>query len=176
MREVKPYKQVLSHGCLAACFLMIINPKNKEREEEKLLLKAMNRKYKFYVSGVPVEISKKYGKSIAVSVDNKYFTNVLKKEFKGTKVSPTHKKVSLTFIKELLKEAPVVCHIDDHFLGDYSHASHFIVIERDTGKKFVIVDPWQGKRLLISHKTLQDSIKSLKTHIKMCPLLLTIRK
>lgn len=174
MKELTPYKQVLSHGCLGACFLLLLNIKDKPSEERKILLKAMDRKYKFYVSGVPIEISHTYKKSIDVFVDNKFFTNVLKKEFKGTKVKPVHKKVSLSFIKELLQSGPIICHIDDHYLGDYSHASHFIVIEKDTGKNFLIIDPWQGKKVLISHKKLEESIKSLKTHIKMCPLLLRL--
>ena len=137
MERLKPYKQTLSHGCLAACFLMLLHSKNSSIEEKKILFKAMDRKYQFYVSGVPIEISRAYGKKITVFVDNKYFTNVLKKEFKGTKLKPVHNKISLPFIKELLADGPVICHIDDHYLGDYSHASHFIVIEKalDTMEK-----------------------------------------
>jgi len=81
------------------------------------------------------------------------------------------KKITISLIKELLKEKPVICHIDDNYLGDYSHASHFIILERATNKKILIVDPMKGRKSLISDKKLEESILSLKKHIKMCPLL-----
>ena len=64
----------------------------------------------------------------------------------------------------------IICHIDDHYLGDFSHASHFVVIEKATESKFMVVDPMHGKKKWISEKTLDNAIQDLKNHIKMCPL------
>jgi len=148
-----------------------------EKDEEKILLKGMKRTYPFYVVGIPQEFFKRYKKKINIIVDNKYFTNVLIKSFKSkNKFNIFHKKITLSLIKELLKEQPLICHIDDNYLGDYSHASHFIILEKATNKRILIVDPMTGKKKSISDKKLLESILSLKRHIKMCPLLFYIKK
>ncbi len=105
-------------------------------------------------------------------VDNKYFTNFLIKSFNNPKkFNIKHKKITINTIKDLLKKEKLICHIDNNYLGDYSHASHFIIIEKSTHKKFRIIDPMEGKKKIISHEKLYESITSLKKNIKMCPLL-----
>lgn len=176
MANLTPYKQTLSHSCLAADFLMLLKEKYNisfnNKNEEDILIRGMKRVYPFYVVGIPKEFYKKYGKKINIAVDNKYFTNILIKSFKDKKnFNIYHHKITISYIKELLKEKPIICHIDDNYLGDYSHASHFIILEKATDKKIRIIDPMTGKKSLISDKGLKDSILSLKKHIKMCPLL-----
>ena len=175
-KEILPYKQSLSHGCLAADFLMLLKAKYgtnfNEKDEDQILLKGMKRTYPFYVVGITKEFFNRYKKKINIIVDNKYFANILVKGFKDrNNFNIQHKKITISLIRELLKEQPIICHIDDNYLGDYSHASHFIILEKATNKKVLIVNPMSGKRSLISDKKLYDSILSLKRHIKMCPLL-----
>jgi len=173
--SVVPYKQSLSHGCLVACFLMILKQKYgieySPKDEEQILLKGMRRTYPFYVVGVPNEVFNHFGKKITILVDNKYFTNVLQKSFNDKNLTIQHHKINVDLIRKILLRAPVICHVDDHQLGDYSHASHFVVIEKATEKKFLIVDPMHGEKKWISEKTLGEAIQNLKKHIKMCPLL-----
>lgn len=176
---MKPYKQTLSHSCLVACFLMLLQKKGidpKIKDEQEITLKGMDRKYPFYVVGVPKEIFNKYKEKINLVVDNNYFKNILVKSFNDKKnFNAYHKKINLKLIKDLLKEHSLICHIDDNYFGDYSHASHFIVLEKATNKKMIIIDPWSGKKNLISDRQLEDSILSLKKHIKMCPLLFYLK-
>lgn len=175
-KEILPYKQTLSHGCLAADLLMLLKMKYgtdfRENDEANILLSGMKRMYPFYVVGVPKEFFNKYRRKISIIVDNKYFTNVLVKGFKDkNNFNIQHKKITISLIRELLEEQPIVCHVDDNYFGDYSHASHFIILEKTVNKKILIVDPMSGRKTLISDKKLGDSILSLKKHIKMCPLL-----
>ncbi|MBI4016154.1 MAG: hypothetical protein HY363_00500 [Candidatus Aenigmarchaeota archaeon] len=131
----------------------------------------MRRKYPFYVVGVPNEVFNYFSKKINIIVDNKYFTNVLRKSFNAKIFTVQHHKISIALIRELLQKNSIICHIDDHYLGDYSHVSHFVVIEKATQKKFLIADPWHGEKKWILEKTLKNAIQDLKKHIKMCPLI-----
>ena len=177
--KIIPYKQSLSQSCLVACFLMLLKGrygiKFTSRDEEKITIRSMQRKYSFYVAGVPKEIAKAYKKKIKLTVDNKYFTKVVTKAIGDEKnIRTYHQKITMDYIKRIVKENPVICHVDDHYLGDYSHASHFVIIEKTTNKKIKIIDPWTGKRRVVSAKRIEDSITSLKKHVKMCPLVYTI--
>ncbi|HMS22553.1 MAG TPA: hypothetical protein PKA38_02200 [Candidatus Levybacteria bacterium] len=172
---ISPYKQTLSHSCLATCFLMLRQKHFNEFDEQKLTLDGSKRIYPFYVVGIAMEFVKQFNSKLSVYVDNKYFASVLKDAFKEQKsIEVIHQKNTLSFISEQLNKQPLICHIDDHALGDYSHASHFIILEKATNKYIEIVDPWFGKRKMISNKTLENAIHELRVHVKMCPLIFSI--
>lgn len=171
-RMIIPYKQTLSHSCLAVCVLMLLEKPFTVIEEQNLALSGSKRTHQFYVAGIPLEFTKKYNSQINVFVDNKYFAKVLGGIFSSEKrINVIQKKITIPLIKDLLTNGPLICHIDDHALGDYSHASHFIVLERATDKFVQIIDPWTGKRRKITLSKLDESISDLKNQIKMCPLL-----
>lgn len=171
-----PYKQTLSHSCLAVCMLMLRNKQVTQIQEQDLALKGSKRIHQFYVAGIPLEFVKQYDAQVIVYVDNKYFANVLEEIFsQDRRLSIVQRKITLSLIKDLLESGPLICHIDDHSLGDYSHASHFIILERATDKFVQIIDPWTGKRRKIFLAKLDDSISDLKNQIKMCPLLLSLK-
>src|SRR5574343_154707 len=173
--QIKPHKQSLTHSCLVASSLMILealkNIKYTKELEQKLALAGSQRIYPFYVVGIPSEIAKKFDVSIKVFADNKYFTGILQKSFDSKNISVEHHKVSIDFIKQKLDQSPLICHIDTHGLGDYSRSSHFIVVESYKGNRFSIIDPWYGERKQISGATLEKAVKELKENVKMCPLL-----
>lgn len=173
--EIKPYKQSLTHSCLAACFLMLNKKSFTENDEQQLALNGSKRTYPLYIVGIPMEFSTKFQKGVTVYVDNKYFAEVLGKHFiENKKIKVIHKPIIKLLIRDLLKEDSLICHIDDHVLGDYSHSSHFIILESATEKFVQIIDPWSGERKKISMDTLLESIKELKTQVKMCPLLFSL--
>lgn len=170
--QIIPYKQTFSHSCLAAALLMLTGKKHRSKLEREFFIKGTSGVYPYYVVGVPFELSKALALNLTVYVDNKFFTGVLKTAFKKSKrISVIHQKIEADLIEHLVSESPIVCHIDDHYLGDYSHASHFVVIEKVNKNRITIIDPFYGKRRIVNEKTLIESIKSLKTHIKMCPLI-----
>ncbi len=174
---ITPYKQTLSHSCLAACFLMLYGEKFTESDEHELALNGSKRIYPFYVVGIATEFVRKFDCKITIYADNKHFTSILQKSFmRETRVSVAHKKITQVFIAELLKRQSIICHIDDHALGDYSHASHFIVLEKTTEKFITILDPWSGDKKRITMAKLEEAISDLKNQIKMCPLLFTLEE
>lgn len=173
--EITPYKQTLTHSCLAACMLILSKNQFTEAEEQELGINGSQRTYPLYVVGIPLEFVKRFDRKISVYVDNKFFASVLEEAFlQDERLTVCHKKITISFIRELLKQGPLICHIDDHALGDYSHASHFIILERATEKYVYIVDPWSGERKRIIYAKLEAAINDLKTRIKMCPLLFSI--
>lgn len=172
---ITPYKQMLTHSCLAACFLMLYGERFTEHDEQEIALDGSKRIYPYYVVGIPMEFFKKFDCKITIYVDNKFFTSILEKSFMLEKrVSIVHKKITDKFIIELLKIQPIICHIDNHALGDYSHASHFIILEKATEKFIYVIDPWSGKRKRMINTKLEEAISDLKNQIKMCPLLFSI--
>ena len=172
---VTPYKQTLTHSCLAACFLMLQGKQFAEIDEQELAQKGSSRNYPLYVVGIPTEFVKKFDGKIKIYADNNFFATSLKKAFIGNKeISVIHKKINIPLIADLLNENPIICHIDDHALGDYSHSSHFIILEKATEEFVYIIDPWSGKRNKISKSKLNEAIDDLKNHVKMCPLIFSI--
>lgn len=176
--QIKPYKQTLTHSCLVASFLMILeaekNQKFTKKDEQELTLKGSQRTYSFYMTGIATEIAKKYNTKITFLADNKFFTNILKNSLENKNISVRHQKITLDLICKLLEKNVLICHIDIHGLGDYSHSSHFIVIEKVKGNFFTIIDPWSGDKKNISKKTLLKAILELKNNVKMCPLLFVV--
>src|SRR3989344_1501680 len=177
---IEPYKQSFTHSCLAACFFMLLKAQKgtdfDQDDERKLWESGSDRKHPFYVVGIPQEFSKTFEANVEICVGNKYFTNVLKKAF-GSNVhcKVRHRKITIESIRERLKEGPVICHIDDHILGNYSHSSHFVILEKELSQeRILIVDPWIGRKRRLRFGQIEESILSLKKHIKMCPLLLRI--
>lgn len=177
--EVKPYRQSLTHSCLVTCFLMLLQGKNGlsfgEKEEQKLALQGSKRKYPFYVVGIPYEVVNEYKVSITVIADNRYFSRLLKDAFEKKKqLTVAHKPITLLLIEQLLRKQPLICHIDNNMLGDYSHSSHFIVLEKTVSNFIQIIDPWTGKRRRVKKETLEAGVLSLKKHVKMSPLLFSL--
>lgn len=176
--QLQPYKQTLTHSCLSVSFLMILQLKNNihftKKDEEQITLRGSDRVYPFYVTGIATEIAKKYKVKIQILANNKFFTNVLKESFKNKNIIVSHEKITIALIRKLLDKNKLICHIDIHGLGDFSHSSHFIVIEKEDGKTFTIIDPWTGQRRKIAEKTLEKAITELRDNVKMCPLLFFI--
>lgn len=177
--RLNPYKQSFTHSCLVACFLMLLYIRKGVRIEEKLeqevYLEGTKRTNRLYVVGITKEISKRFKAEIEIFVDNKYFTEVLKEFFTGQKdISVYQQKITLNFLLKLLKVTPLVCHVDIYSLGERFHQSHFILLERISGKKIVVIDPACGKRRYFSLMKLEEAIISFKRHLKMCPLLFSL--
>lgn len=173
--HIVPYQQSLSNSCLAASLLMVSGKKVTPKLEESVCIRGSKRRYDLYVVGVPFEFCLQTRQKLSVYVDNRFFANLLAKQFAQNRlVSVTHRKVDLKLLRELSAERPIVCHIDDHFLGDYSHCSHFVVVEKISKSMATLIDPYYGKRSRISCKTLVRAIASLKQHIRMCPLIFQV--
>jgi hypothetical protein len=174
--SINPIKQKTMQGCLVACLGMLIRlPKIPLKEEKNILINGLNMDYEFFTVGVIEEFLKKNNKSLELYVDNKYFSRVLKKKFKNKKVKILNQKINMPFLDKLLNDSPIIGYIDYKTLGDYSHAPHFILIEKKENKKYTIIDPWTGKRQKLNEEKLMKGIKLLKEHLKICPLVIKLK-
>lgn len=176
--SITPYSQSYTHSCLVACFLMLQKEMYKvsfsREDEQNLFERGSSRIHPFYVVGVTQEFSNMFHRTIEVISDNAYFTAILAKTLKPTsQYIVQHQRLTISVVRSFLKTSPVICHIDNHILGDYSHTSHFIILEKElSNDRILVLDPWTGKRKRLSFLQLSQSIHSLRNHIKMCPLLL----
>lgn len=176
--SITPYAQSLTHSCLAACLLMLREAASgrlcTEQEEQALALSGSLRTYPFYVVGIPAEFSKRYHIAVRILADNTYFAGRLRDAFAGHDgVHVEQAKVTLPLIRKELQTHPLICHIDNHALGDSSHSSHFVILERELPKdRILVVDPWSGKKRRMRMAMLENAIHDVKNHLKMCPLLL----
>ena len=171
------YKQTFTHSCLVACFLMLLKATQgiefDGKIEERILTKGTKRIHPLYVVGISKEIAKKFNLKISVIADNKYFTKVLIHSFADSEnFSVFHQKVTIPQITQLLSRNLLICHIDNYYLNGATHESHFILLEKLTNKGIKTYDPLVGKRRFLTFGKLEKSILSLKTLIKMCPLLI----
>jgi transcription initiation factor IIF auxiliary subunit len=143
--------------------------------EQRVFNESEKRDFEFYLNSVLESYADNTMLSVEISVDNKTLTEKLIKEQnkKNKKIRYKTEKITIGLIKKLIEEQPIIVHVDDNYLGDYSHASHYIVIEslRKDGK-FEIIDPMDGKVKSLSEEKLVASIDSLKNHIKMCPIVI----
>jgi hypothetical protein len=174
--EIRPHRQSLTHSCLAVCFLMLEQAKHDleytEEIEQMMAVRGSKRIYPFYVVGITAEMAKEYGSNIKIFVDNKYFTKVLIKSFEEQKnITVEHTKINPKCIQKLLLNGPLICHIDGHAFGDYSHTSHFLVIEKMAEEKYVVINPWDGKRRKVDVEVIEATLTGLKDYVRMCPIL-----
>lgn len=171
------FKQKFYHSCLVTSLLVISGAENQDLEE-KIFFDGEKREYDFYLNSILASFVKNTEKSLEVFVDNKYFAGKLSDNLKklSNKIMVVYKPINSNLIIETLDAGPFVIHLDNNYLGDYSHASHFVVVNgvRKDGK-LEILDPADGKRKYLTLEKLDESVNSLKKHIKMCPVIITVK-
>lgn len=156
---------------MPACFLILIKKKISLKAELKLLIGGFKRNRDTYSAGIIKEFVSKYNKKVKVYIHSKYFFKKLK-WLVGSNIQLEHNKISLELIDKL--EFPFILYIDDRILRRSAHWPHFVVVERKHKNRFVLIDPWDGKRKWLTEKKLMKAILSLKNHLKFCPLLITV--
>jgi len=156
----------------------MISGENDQSMEEKIFFDGEKRDYQFYLNSIFASYVSNLNKGIQVHVDNRYFAKLLAEDLAefGDKIAIDHNPITIDMIKKILQKSPLIIYLDDNFLGDYSHASHFVVISsiRKDGR-FEILDPATGKCKYLTEKKLEETIQSLKKHIKMCPIVVTMK-
>lgn len=143
--------------------------------EERVFIEGERRRFDLHINGILESFVDNTMLSVEVLVDNKFFAEALiKNQYKKNKrIKIINQKITTKLIKELLANQPLVVQLDNNFLGDYSHSSHFVVIEKIlTNGKFQLIDPMTGSKKILTEEKLEEAILSLKNHIKMCPLLI----
>lgn len=142
--------------------------------EQRIFFEGEKRRLDSYLSNMIFSFVDNTKLSLEIFADNKFFTEKLKGELKRQQKSILieNKKISISFIDKLLERSDIILHIDNNLLGDYSHSSHFIVVERKVADKYNIIDPLTGTRKNLSASKLEEAISSLKSSVKMCPIII----
>ena len=162
------YQQTSCESCLPVCLLSLGGIEITREKELKLLFDGLAGLKDSYAFGVLEAFVKTYNKKIDLFVDNKFFTNLLIEKSNSSQIAIIHKPVNLEF------ETPFVVYLDSQILGGYSHAPHFIIVEKIAGDICTIIDPWEGKRKRLSKEKLTAAISSLKYYLKYCPILIKL--
>lgn len=172
--EVHPLKQQFYHSCLVTSLLMI-SQMTDQSMEERIFTEGEKRRFNYYLSGILESFVDNTMLSVELTVDNKFFAEeLIKNQFKKNKrIKIKQEKVTVKLIKQLLLTQPLIINLDNKFLGDFSHSSHYVVVEKIIANgKLQLIDPLTGGKKILTEEKLEEAILSLKTHIKMCPLVI----
>lgn len=169
---IRVIKQKTCEGCLPACLLSLIGRNVTLKAELGLLLGGFRKNRENYAIGILHHFVSKYGKQAKVYVHNKYFFKKLRTLVTSSDIDLKHEKINLQLINKL--EIPFILYLDDRILRKSIHYPHFVIVERKHKNRFVLIDPWDGRRKWFSEKKLMRAVLSLKNYLNFCPLLITI--
>lgn len=170
MKALKKFKQKTCEGCLPVCLLLLINEKITLESELELLTEGFKRSRESYALGVVCEFSSKYRKKVTIFVDNKiFFRKLLTNE---PCIQLICQKIDSKFLSEL--QVPFILYLDSNVTGTYEHSPHFVIIEKRIKDKFLIIDPWKGKRRRLGVEKIEKGVVSLRNHLKFCPLVIKL--
>lgn len=171
--NLKPSRQNTCEGCLPACLLMLINKKVTFSTELGLIVGGFKRYRESYAPGIIKEFVSKYNKRVKVYVHSKYFFKKLR-WLADFNIQFEHHKINLELMNRL--DVPFIAHVDDRILRRSVHWPHFVIVERKHKNKFVLIDPWDGKRKFLNENKLMYGVLSLKNYLKYCPLLIIVER
>lgn len=153
------YKQTTADTCLPSCMMMILAEKgiakaNQNLELEILLegdkLSKENRTF-----GHLAYVCKKFNLK-ATYFSSKVVSEKLADELIGKigleSIATEHREINSKLVRELLSGEEVIISIDDYALRKELHFPHFVVIDGYKGKKFRLLDPWEGKDFVMVDK------------------------
>lgn len=83
--------------------------------------------------------------------------------------------IDLTLVDELIEKRPIV-YVDSYCLFGKPHLPHFITVLEKKRNGYVIYDPWDGKKKLLSEKKLSNGISLLKNYIKLKSHIIVIER
>lgn len=166
--KLTTYKQTSCESCLPVCLLNLGGVEITREKELKLLFDGLAGLKDSYAFGVLEAFVKIYKKPVTLYVDNKIFANFLIKNNQISLINIIHKPISVEFT------TPYIVYLDSQVLGGYTHAPHFVIVEKIVGETCHIIDPWDGKRRRYSKEKMTKAINSLKSYLKYCPLVITL--
>lgn len=178
------YKQKHPETCLAKCLLILLEKQKKIKTKNDKELEILNFSLKYdrenIARGHLEKVIKDFKVKISWYVGTKIFYNFVKRRKINKGINLRFSKVDLKLINQFDK--PIICYIDQFYLwkkemGLYYryHYPHFIIIQKKTGKNYLIIDPNNGKEKKISSKLLSKSISSLKNKLWFSPQIIEIK-
>lgn len=177
--RIVPYKQTSCESCLPICLLLaqqILYKQSFSRDDELYILcNGMKGYRESYAHAVAQAFVEKTGREIEMYVDSKASTKQFLKVNKSKRMKITYQKITPRFLKELIKtKSPIAIYLDLYLLNRKHHLPHFVLLEK-LDNKAVIIDPWGGKRRYLEKVKFMQAVKSLKTYIRLCPIVIVVK-
>lgn len=166
------YKQKTCEGCLPACFLISLGKKVTLKAELELLIGGFKRNRESYSAGIISAFAARYKRKTTVLIHNKYYYKKFLRYIKSSCVNIKHKNVDSRLLKEL--RTPFILYLNHRILRKSVHYPHFVVVEKRQNEKFVLIDPWIGRRKRINEAKIMSGVESLKNYLKFCPLVIKL--
>ncbi len=142
-------------------------------KEKKILSDGLFRLRENYTLGCLLAFLDEYtDKAATVYVDNGYFLNVLKKLVKHPRIALLHRKNDEKLLSEL--EPPFVVYVDNNITDGWTHLPHFMMVVGSTEKFYSVFNPWDGKTIKLSKAKLHSGIDQLRSHVKICPMVIRV--
>lgn len=170
---LEPYKQILPDTCLPSCLGMYLEYLGKSQNlnlefETDVLIKGgkigrVNRTFghlcyvcrEFNLEGLYVTNDKDMHAG-ALEIESKY---------SGVDIKSVKGNITIRYISDLLDKAPVILGVDNYYFNKDFHFPHFVFIEKQEGKEFVLIEPWQGVRMRVDSALLEKAMEGLDHEI-----------
>ncbi|HET9411404.1 MAG TPA: hypothetical protein VFO38_00970 [Candidatus Saccharimonadales bacterium] len=166
------YKQQSNQGCLVVDLMYLCGIGPTKQKEKAILSDGLFRLRENYTLGCLLAFLERYpDKAITLYVDNKYFFGVLKKWVAHPRITMQHRKNDNELLSSLT--VPFIVYVDNNITDGWTHLPHFMLVTSSSPKFYNVFDPWQGKTIKISKDKLLGGIESLRSHVKVCPFVIT---
>lgn len=144
--------------------------------EEKVELEIWKRGWKFdqYLLGQLNYVAETYNKKFRATIETKNYADKIK-HLAGRNVNVVSKKIDAVLIKSILNSnKPVIVYLDDFALHKYTHVPHYILATKIKDKSVTIAEPYEGKLMDVSAKTIGKGIIQLRNHIWVSPVIIEL--
>lgn len=166
------YKQQSNQGCLVVDLLYLFQIEPTRDKEQQVLSDGLFRLRENYTLGCLLAFLDHYSDaSVNVYVDNKYYLDVLSEWVKHPRIQMVHKKNDSKLLESL--DMPFIVYVDNNITDGWTHLPHFMLVTKATDKFYTVFDPWDGKMIKISKEKLVNGIDQLRSHVKVCPFVIT---
>lgn len=170
--RITPYRQTILESCLPVCLLLISGQRIFPEIEVLLLVDGLKSFREIYSLGILIAFTKKYKFFVEVKINNKFFWKYLNKSLYNNQIHLVHQPIKSAIPDQ---KFPYILYVDGYGLGMNTHSPHFVIIESQKDEYFNIIDSWIGKRRKIKREIIFQAIDSLKKHLRICPLLITVK-
>lgn len=172
--SLQVFKQKTYEGCLPICLLSLGGIEiNREKELELIRNGVSKPRDGYYAFNMLLAFIEQYNSDVNLYVDIKPYSNYLNRLNNNKRLSISHQFINKDFLSK--QSRPFVLYVDWYDFEGYTHAPHFIVIEKQQGASMTIIDPWAGKRIEIEKEKILNSILNLKKRFFFSPLLITLK-
>lgn len=178
--DIKIEKQRSCESCLSVCLMSILDYqkgiKLEKEEEFNILFEGLKFTRLDFSTGHLVYLAKKFPQlNFEQYIDFNIFYEILIKLDTPKNLNMYSKKINLKFLKQVVKESPVIIYVDMFTLEGIYHYSHFVILKEIDDEKATIFDPWIGEKTVINTKTLIRSISYIRNMLKISPKLIRIK-